>query len=301
MRYLDGHDGVVTSVAFSPDGTTLAAVATRGPALFWDLNDDAPARGYPDPTASVVVEGFTRVAWSQEPGILALGRPSGDVDIVEIATGTLKAQFTGNILAPVTGLAFFNGGRLLVISCGGAEDDTGALYVVARDKGFRRVSPGTLVGTSFGAAAATPRGKVCFYVDKRRQVFRWDLTSPDQRKTNTFGKPIRSLALSPDEKMLAITEDYAIQLYDAESMQRIRTLTGHIGRVDALAFTPDGRHLAAGSWDKTVRFWDPATGHTVAAHDWEIGQVRTLAFSPDGLLAAAAGDRGTIVLWDVDL
>lgn len=301
MRYLDGHDGSVTSVAFSPDGSTLASVAARGPALFWDLEAGEAPRGYPDPQSSIVVEGFTRLAWSQEPGVVALGRPTGDVDIIDVATGELRSQFNGNILAPVTGLAFFNGGRHLIICCGGADDDTGALYVADREKGFRRVSPGTLAGTSYGAACATPRAKVCYYVDKNRQVYRWDLTSPDQRRTNHFAKPIRALALSPDGRLLAATDDYAIQIYDADTMRRLRTLVGHQGRVDAIAFTPDGRHLVSGSWDKTIRFWDPEAGEEVAAHDWEIGPIRTLAISPDGLIGAASGDRGTIVLWDVAL
>src|SRR5437763_1144160 len=138
MRYFEGHDGTITSLAFAPDGLTFASVATRGPALLWDLGGMEAPQAFPDPGSSVVLEGLTRIAWSQQPNVAAVGTDHGDVYVFSTEPIRVIAKIESNIVAPVTGLAFFNNGRYVVISCGGVEDGAGAIYVADREKQFRR-------------------------------------------------------------------------------------------------------------------------------------------------------------------
>jgi len=78
----------------------------------------------------------------------------------------------------------------------------------------------------------------------------------------------------------------------------LRTLEGHNKIVWDVAYSPDGRRLASGSFDHKVKLWDPNSGQeaiTLHGHTNTIGGV---AFSPDGGRLATASEDGTIRIWD---
>jgi hypothetical protein len=78
-----------------------------------------------------------------------------------------------------------------------------------------------------------------------------------------------------------------------------RFLTGHEGYIAAVAFSPDGKRVLTGSWDKTARLWEAATGKPVATFTGHTGPIWAVAFSPDGqrVLTGSADNRAR--LWEV--
>ena len=104
---------------------------------------------------------------------------------------------------------------------------------------------------------------------------------------------------SPDGNDLAVAAEDSLTTWDVATSQPLLRLLDLKSDVLSLAYSPDGRRLAAGSSDRTVTLRDAGTGRKVASRDDAIGRVALVRFAPDGkTLAATAGDE-TVLIWDL--
>jgi RNA polymerase sigma factor (sigma-70 family) len=97
-------------------------------------------------------------------------------------------------------------------------------------------------------------------------------------------------------------EGYPVWVWDVATGKCVCTLSGDEGMSSCLAYTPDSKGLATGSWDGAVKLWDLVTGKVRRTLRVPAGGVACLALAPDGkTVTAGARDASPLVLaWDLD-
>jgi RNA polymerase sigma factor (sigma-70 family) len=169
----------------------------------------------------------------------------------------------------------------------------------------------------------SPRGHLLAYrllgqsPDRPRIVSLSDLTAGKELARVEPEGDLRSLAavaLSPDGRTLALAQPLSVALWDVETGKRLGTLETRGGTVryfiHVLAFSPDGKWLAAGSGTSypvgkqvngAVAVWDVRTRKLLHDLPNRESQVNALAFSPDGNLVAGGGIHSMgLRVWEVE-
>jgi len=108
---------------------------------------------------------------------------------------------------------------------------------------------------------------------------------------------VYTVAFSPDRQMLATGSDAGVFLWNMETREQVIVLEEHAGLTFSVAFSRDGKMLAAGG--ETVRLWNVATGKRIAVLEVRIGY--DIAFSPDGKMLALVGGAPTfgVFYWEM--
>jgi WD40 repeat protein len=247
----------VEGLAFSPEGRLLAMAADDGPTV--RLIEVASGREV------LSVPGFSflninDVAFSPDGQVLATldNETEPKVDLWDVETGQQRGK-----LGLMTHLSFSPDGKFLY-----GLDEVFLFTIFAGEVATGNMRQ--LTDSYASMAVFSPDGKMAAVNDlgKRGAVILWDVTTGEQLGTLEGEMvEVQSLTFNPDGSVLAVggcrqdaegsdcPNGEVIVLWDVKTGQSITTLEGHTGRINGLAFTPDGTLLASASDDETIRIW----------------------------------------------
>jgi dipeptidyl aminopeptidase/acylaminoacyl peptidase len=230
---------------------------------------------------------------------LILGGAGGLVRQADPATGKVLRRFPA-FGEKATTVMFGPGCRLAAFTVGDAAEVR--LWDVAAGKELRRLkTPQGISLVGFG-----PRGRLLAILEGdgvvalqegRLPTLRlWDTTTG--QSVRPFDLATTELTFAPNGKVMAAAEESGITLWEVATGKRRCRLPGASGGSATLAFSPDGRWLAAGGNDEVVRLWDVLTGELRRGLVGHTDGIKALAFSPDGKRLASGSADQTVILWD---
>ncbi|ARV58820.1 hypothetical protein BZZ01_09380 [Nostocales cyanobacterium HT-58-2] len=242
---LQGHTGWVCSVAFSPDGTTLASGSSDRTLKLWNATDGKCLK---------TLLGHTRwvrsVVFSPDGTTLASCGGDNCLKLWDVREGKCLKTWRGHN-GWLWSVAFGPDGCTLVSA---SEDKTVKLWDVCTGECLK-----TFVGHSswVQSVAFSPDGKILASGSCDQSIRCWDVHTGEC--LNTFwghASWVQSVAFSPDGKALASGScDQTIKLWDVSTGKCWQTLSAHASWIWSVAFSPGGI-LASGGQDETIKLWD---------------------------------------------
>ena len=129
----------------------------------------------------------------------------------------------------------------------------------------------------------------------------WDSFTGRERGIQILPREVAVVAFSPDKKqaggVTSLKGEIAICEIGTGDQQRSRCFKSHNDLIKAIAFSPDGKQITVGSYDKTIKVWDSDTKELVSILYGHKGPVTAVAFSPDGRLIASGSEDYTVKIW----
>jgi RNA polymerase sigma factor (sigma-70 family) len=316
---LDGHpegcrpDGLA-QLAFSPDGGRLAAGGDGCTVHLWDLATGQEI----GPAADAHHAAVGALAYSPEGRVLATGGDDHAVRLWDAATGRPLRVLRSLAKGP-RALTFTPDGATLASA---DTDDVIRLWEVGTGRELRTIQAAPATEGVYGRAgplAFTPDGRGLLSWGGDRRLCLWDVATGKELwrravglsgNSLTPGRPaefpehgtgVHAVSFTPDGRLAALAVGSSVHVLEAATGRELVKVRGQVeGSPVHVDLSPDGRLLAVGGWERSLRLWEVVSGQELW-HAEGIGYVQAVAFAPDGrTVAAAAGfaDDAVIHLFD---
>ena len=284
-----------SSLAFSPDGSSLAAAYFTQVVLWdtqnWEIQDTLA--GQTVGTTSGYNLGVGQIAFCSGGERLALANLDGVSKVWDLTTHGEVRSLAVPEEPPANAIACSPDTHLIATA-----GDAGIVRVWDGESGttvFTRTLGGIIHAISFSPdgvflAAASEDGRIMIW-----EAGNGTLVSGPPRQSGLY-----DVAFLADGRLATAGQDGTVRVWDATSGQQVLLLAGPTSTVISVAGSPDGQRVISGAYDGSLRIWDASPGKELLAIPAHAGIVWNAGYSPDGTKLASASVDGSIKLWDVD-
>ena len=264
-----GHTQGINTLAFSPDSKILAGGYSKMLQL-WDMHTFTPRADAIESTDELITLAFSPDGSTvTSAGDFTFGKQKRDAFMKESVTGKLSVW----------------------------DASTGrnrSVFPIESHKGEAPVLPGQRdVSSSSGSM-----GSYTSIMDVKTANGVKKHVKYQVHGTAAFSRDGAILAAAQNSSLATGNNRFSILLWEIPSQQLQFTFKGHKGEIKALGFAPDGKTLASGSKDGTIRLWNTTTGDQTTSFSADTNTA--LAFSTDSKTLASVYDDKRIKLWDIN-
>ena len=305
---LTGHHNWIWSIEFSPDGLVLASASQDGTVRLWESATGCLIR-----ILQVDNYHIASLSFHIDGRILATGHGNGDLRWWDIVTGQLIGMQSAHP-NQIFSVKFSHDGRLLAT---GSDDNTVRIWDAAA------ISDGSISlqriltehPERIWSLRFSPDGNLLATGSSDGSIKIWDLaTWTVVDVLSVYTNWLFSMSFSPDSQMLvAGHNNNEIKIWDVGTMRSnwtaqqrspaaprtaIATLHGHQALAATVQFSPNGKLLATGSADRSIRLWDTQSWHELYLWQGYSNWISSVTFTPDGTQLISGTQDGIVRIWD---